>query len=339
MLYVIVPRNTLTDFLFAELRNASWVKVIEHPQPRRSFTRTVLKSLEVYILSKVKQSYSFDRNYIDQLKSIAHEDTVLFFSIENRKELQIILKFIAAKDLHQWIWNPVGNFRRTSLSRALYLSWLARRGIKSYTFDPADAERFGFKQRPQVFRRITTECRQDLRHDVYFLGNDKGRFELLKEWKSRLEQGGFTTYFHIVADKKLRYTAHQRTQVVDEWITYQANIDIIKESRCLLELLQSSQSGPTLRSLEAAFFAKKLITNNKSIRHTALYSPARIFIIGEDDPLDLRAFIDSELDPVAESILAQYEIEGWIKGFCVRAPDCPATPRTVIAQDRAVVQK
>lgn len=338
MLYVIVPRNTLTDFLFAELKKASWVKVIEHPQPRRSFTRTALKSFEVYIFSKVKQSYSFDKCYIDQLKKIEHADTVMFFSIENRKELQIILKFIAAKDLHQWIWNPVENFRRTSLSRAFYSFWLARQGIKSYTFDPADAERFGFKQRPQVFRRITTECRQELRHDVYFLGNDKGRLEMLKDWKSRLEQGGLTTYFHIVADKKLRYTAHQRTQVVDDWITYQANIDIIQQSRCLLELLQSSQSGPTLRSLEAAFFAKKLITNNRSIRHTALYSPTRIFIIGEDDPLALRAFIDSELDPVADSILAQYEIESWIQGFGVRAPDCLANARTGTVHDQAVIQ-
>jgi len=254
MLYVIVPRNTLTDFIFADLKKADWIRVIEHPLPRRNIVRTMIKTIEVYLLPGLRQTYCFDQNYIEQLRAIGPTDTVLLFSIENRKELQIILKFVATRDLHQWIWNPVRSFRKNSLKRAFYKFWLARRGIKSYTFDPADAVQFGFDQRPQVFRRIATESRQDPRHDVYFLGNDKGRLKMLKEWKSSLEQGGITTYFHIVADKKIRYTLHDRTLVQDEWLTYQDNIELIQQSRCLLELLQSTQTGPTMRSLEAAFF-------------------------------------------------------------------------------------
>ena len=315
MLYVICPKNTLTDFIFTELKKADWIRFIEHPLPRRNIVRTLLKSVEVYLLPGLERSFCLDPNYIDQLRAIRPTDTVVLFSIENRKDLQIILKFIATQDLHQWIWNPVKSFRKSSLSRSIYKFWLARRGIKSYTFDPADAMQFGFMQRPQVFRRIATESREDTRHDVYFVGNDKGRLEVLKEWQNRFEKCGLTTYFHIVADKKERYTAHDRKLLADKWLPYQDNIELVQQSRCLLELLQSTQSGPTMRSLEAAFFAKKLITNNKLIRHTALYSPTRIFIIGEDDPIDLRAFIDSGQDPVAESILAQHDVENWIKGF------------------------
>lgn len=317
MLYVIFPKNTLTDFIFTDLKKADWIRFIEHPTPRRNTVRTMLKSLEVYILPRLERSFCFDQNYIDQLRTIRPTDTVLFFSIENRKELQIILKFIAAKNLNQWIWNPVKSFRKTRFSRSVYRFWLASRGIKAYTFDPADAAQFGFVQRPQVFRRIAPELRQEPRQDVYFLGNDKGRLGMLKEWKSRLEKGGLTTYFHIVADKKIRYAAQDLELVKGEWLTYEENINIVQQSRCLLELLQSTQSGPTMRSLEAAFFAKKLITNNKSIKYTDLYSPTRVFIIGEDDPLALEAFIESRQDSIAESIMAQHDIESWIKRFGV----------------------
>lgn len=316
MLYAIVPiNNPLTDFLFADLKEADWITIIRHPQYQKSIGSTLVRSIEAYILFWLRRSSYFEQEYIDQLIKIKADDTVLFFSIENRKDLQIICKFIATKDLHQWIWNPIRTYRRSRFTRVFYKFWLTRVGIRSYTFDPADALKYGFTQRSQVFRAIASDPSIDQLNDVFFVGSDKGRLEILKEWKHCLEQHGLKTHFHIVPDRKKKYTALDMALLTNEYLSYDDNISIIRQSRCLLELMQSTQSGPTIRSLEAAFLGKKLITNNKSIRYSEIYNPTRVFIVGEDDLQNLRAFIDSDQEPITKSTLAEHEIAHWIKGF------------------------
>ena len=80
-------------------------------------------------------------------------------------------------------------------------------------------------------------------------------------------------------------------------------------------MLQDNQSGQTVRSLEAAFFQKKLITNNSSIKYTPLYDPDRIFLIGEDDPEDISDFINRPFDELPESILKDYDFKEWVMQF------------------------
>ena len=103
--------------------------------------------------------------------------------------------------------------------------------------------------------------------------------------------------------------------ILNKYMEYSENIIQIQKSRCLFELLQGNQSGQTIRSLESAFFQKKLITNNASIRDTPLYDPARVFIIGEDNPDDIKKFMARPFDKVPEIILKKYDFKNWIKQF------------------------
>ena len=317
---MIVPRYPLTDFLFAHMHELEDVKIIEHPlRPRRWFDN-LLRSAEVYLLPWWKGSLFFDEAFTAQFTDIRPEDTVLFFAVENRKDLQIMRKFIRTSRQHVWLWNPIATYRGGALSRRWYLHWLRRSGMHAYTFDPADAREGGIRLVRQVYRHVTAEELADgpgdaAPVDVYFLGIDKGRLPALRQLQAGFERDGLTTRFHVIADKRESYSDDDSAWLSPQWLSYRENLRQVVRSRALLELLQSSGSGPTIRCLEAAFLGRKLITDNRTMRHSDLYHPSRIFILGEDDLAGLKAFLDAPLLPVDERVLEGYDLAHWIRQF------------------------
>lgn len=318
VLHVIGRSSELTDFLFEELSALADVRVITHPQPARRPWRSLLRAVEVYLLPWLPRSLCFDADYIARLRRIGPEDRVLFFAIDNRKDLQLVRKFIAARQIAAWFWNPIPSFRGHALSRWWFLHWLQRAGIRAYTFDPRDASEFGIGLTPQVFRHVKQDADDGParpRTDVYFVGADKGRLRQLRDLESTLQAAGLSTLFHVVGDKRGRYDAEARAWLRREQISYLENLNQVQRSHAVLELLQSAQSGPTLRYVEALFLNRKLITNNRAILDAPGYDPSRHFILGVDDMAGLRRFLQRPLHPPSPGVLARHAIGSWLRHF------------------------
>ena len=79
--------------------------------------------------------------------------------------------------------------------------------------------------------------------------------------------------------------------------------------------MKNGQEGLTLRVLEALFYSKKLITNNKNIKKYDFYNPNNIFIWGVDDEKNLLNFINSDYITIEENILNRYSYDSWINRF------------------------
>jgi len=316
---VIGRSSELTDFLFEELGALEDVRVIEHPFPTKRPWSNLLRAIEVYVLPRMSRSLYFDSGYIEQLRRIRPHDRVLFFTIDNRKDLQLIRKFIAARELAVWLWNPIRSIRCNALSRWWFLRWLRRAGIRCYTFDPRDAGDFGIGLTPQVFRHVPLETAgapdASPHPDVYFVGADKGRLGELRALESTLQGAGLSTQFHVVGDKRKRYSADECCWLQTRELGYRENLDHVKRARAVLEFLQPSQSGATLRYVEALFLDRKLITNNRAVRGAPGYDPSRFFILGEDDLAGIRQFIDCPLRPVSPQVLALHSIGSWVRQF------------------------
>ncbi len=320
VVHVIGRSSELTDFLFEELLALDDVRVIQHPSPARRPWSNLLRGLEVYLLPWLQRSLIFDATYIAQLRRIRPNDKVLFFALDNRKDLQIARKFIASRELAVWLWNPIQSFRRSALSQGWFLRWLRHAGIRAYTFDPIDARDFGIGLTPQVFRHVApqADAAEDASAtltDVYFVGADKGRLRELRSLESTLQEAGLSTHFHVVAGKRRRYAAEERAWLRTDQLTYHDNLSQVKRSRAILELLQSGQSGATLRYVEALFLDRKLITNNRAIREAPGYDPSRFFILGEDDLAGIREFIERPPRPVCPRVLARHAIGSWVRQF------------------------
>lgn len=317
MLYVFIKKHSLVQHFFDDLNLEGDIRVVNYPYGKHGRLNSLLRSIEAYLLWWLPYSWSYDDEYLSQLRSIKPEDAVLFFSIENRKTLQILHKLVRARKQSVWFWDPIRSYRKSAFSRWVYKIWLRHSGLKAYTFDPRDAKELGLELIEQVFRHDPVQedvaAIKDI--DLYFIGTDKGRLDELVRWKELFERQGLRTHFHIVADRRKVYSPQEESLVTSDWISYASNLELVRRSKCLLEILQGTQSGPTMRSIEALFFNCKLITNNASIIDCEFYHPSRIFVMGRDQPEDLQAFLQSPIEAASEQLLRKHEIRTWLRRF------------------------
>jgi len=192
-----------------------------------------------------------------------------------------------------------------------------------YSFDKGDCAALGMKYNPWCLPTIYPLKSVPKRYDAFFIGSDKGRIDSLIELKSSLESRGYKSSFIIVKDPKKTYTPAQLPYLTNDRLPYEAVVDKIQQSQCLVEILQAGQSGMTERTMEALVYRKKLLTNNPDVVTYDFYRKQNIFVLGKE-PLDrIDAFMTSAPVCLEESILTRYTGEAWLQRFF--EPPCNAT--------------
>jgi hypothetical protein len=297
------------------------IKIIFHPARKKGLHRSILKFFEAILAGSMGRSVFYSSDFIDQLKKIKPQDEVLIFAVENLKELKIVSGFIAAKKIALFRWNPIRDFRSQGLGQrffeAQYIKSLKKLFSPVATFDPDDAARYGlmFVEQVYAFAKLPIPSCNEPKVNLYFVGQDKGRLSQLKLVASEAERLGLSRRFHIVRDKEQKYTKEELVLLSDRSLSYEDNLALISRADVLVEIVQDNQSGITVRSLEAAFFGKKLITNNKRIMQTKLYDPSRVFIFEHENLQELQNFLETPLREIDPSILKDYEFKHWCRNF------------------------
>jgi hypothetical protein len=316
MLYIIANDYFLTHFLLESVSGRDDISVIFHPKRQRGLRRSILKHFEAVSIRWQGRSLIYDSEYVERLKVIEENDSVLLFGIENLSELRMVRRLIKARKVTLFLWNPLLNRNRIERHRRVYVEALKEMAFLC-TFDPDDAARFGLQLVPQVYRDVTSFQQEEVTTDVdvYFVGQDKGRLAELVRLERLLQEAGLTTHFHIIRDNRASYSSEELPHLSTKGLSYEDNIEMIRHSRCLLELLQNNQSGLTMRSLEAAFFGKKLITDNMRMVESELYDPARVFLIGRDNLERLHEFVMLPCPTVMQTFLDQHDFRYWCEQF------------------------
>lgn len=179
--------------------------------------------------------------------------------------------------------------------------------IKKWSYDPDDCEKYGMKRKPINYLDIyRVKPSQSPKLDLLYLGRDKGRAEELLELQQKFEKLGIHTYFHICADR--RYLQKQKP-FYKPLLTYLEYLEILKESRAILNIMPEGQRSITQREMECVFNGIKCFTNNKAIKSFSLYHPSRYFILGEDDINIAVDFLKSEYLPISDEELEQYKYQ------------------------------
>lgn len=157
----------------------------------------------------------------------------------------------------------------------------------------------GFNERDEG----SGSCNRKFHRRCYFIGKDKGRLAVITSLAEQLHKFDCDLNFKIVRDN----TSKEISQLYcDTSITYEQNLVNARQADCIVDITQDSQTGWTLRVLEALYFNKKLITNNFSLLDSDIYSSHRIFIFGYDSWDRFNEFLDSDLKPLRDDILYQY---------------------------------
>ena len=199
-----------------------------------------------------------------------------------------------------WYWDPV---------KLKYAPDKISNNWEKWSFDKSDCIAYKLKYNSTFFFDSLSLPTEKLIYDVFFIGQNKGRLNELLNFKNELEAFSLNVFFNIVADKKLFYDK----KIFNKRLSYSEVFNFISKSKSILEFVQKNQSGLTLRSMEALFFNKKLITNNSSIKDYDLYCKENIFIVGEDDIRNINVFINTPLKKLDKTITEQYNFKNWLK--------------------------
>lgn len=187
-----------------------------------------------------------------------------------------------------------------------------------YTFDPIDAKKFGIKFKPYFYPEeymIDCDEKVTIKQDVFFVGVDKDRLGIIKDLHRRFEQMNLTDELMVVATPHKKYSRSDEKWLAKR-VPYEKIAENIKQSRAILDIVQSGQSGITLRPMEAMFYNKKLITNNIHIKEYDFYTPRNIFILQERNISELKEFLDLPIIEIAQEIKNKYRFSGgWMKDF------------------------
>lgn len=161
-----------------------------------------------------------------------------------------------------------------------------------FAFDKKDAEKYNFEYSPLIYdvdnsyNKSDTESKNNL---VFYVGQAKDRLELLLKSYEKLKELGVMCDFHIanVFDDEKKY---DNEIVYNKFITYNEAVNRIKESTCLIDVIQGESTGLTIKTCEAVCYDKKLITTNKHVKEYPFYDPRYIRVMESIDDIDLNFF-------------------------------------------------
>jgi glycosyltransferase involved in cell wall biosynthesis len=172
------------------------------------------------------------------------------------------------------------------------------------TFNSKDELDYGFI-RPKYFP-IKFPYKQESQikksSDVFFIGSEKGRLDILIAIYEKLISNGLKCEFYIVGVKEER-KRYSESIVYNTTLTYEEVLQKIQSTNCVLEVLQNGQMYSSIRECEAFQYRKKLLTTNSDILNEPFYNPKVIQVITDPEKIDtefVRLQVDYELFPSDE---------------------------------------
>ncbi len=165
------------------------------------------------------------------------------------------------------------------------------------SFDHEDAKEYGLYYYPLVYSNVDIPTNPEIeRSDIYFVGVAKNRLDDILDAYVRLRDAGLKCDFTIcgVPEQQRKFT--NEIKYCDK-VEYTDNVQHIKATRCILEIMQKGGHGYTLRACEAIVFDRKLLTNNPEVKYAPFYSQNAISTFTAPDTIDID-FVKSGDDEV-----------------------------------------
>ena len=257
------------------------------------FFRRVINKLQIFPL------YTFWLG--NWKKSIKEYDNIVIFDrVLSLTLVKWIIFVNRTCNIKIWLWN-IPNFDVN----------LYKKYATIYCFDKKYAadNNINFLEQFYIPKPLSSINKKD---GVVYVGYDKNRYKILKKVAQQLHKNNISYNFTLQKDaQKSYYSANYGIKLVDRPIDYEKVIDISNAYSAILELNISGQTGLTLRTMEALFYGKKLITNNENIRNFPFYNENNFYILGKDKR-NIKAFLKEEYQEINSELLSEYTYKKWI---------------------------
>lgn len=286
-----------------EFSNAMKTKDIDVYEPLKKtnklnhYLRAIHKRLKINFgfsiwLNEWKRSIK-RYNYIIHFDNDVTLETIKWISKHNKTSKQLL-----------WLWN-IPSFDINEYKKY----------CKVACFDATFAKKHDIYYLKQFFcdkiiNGLESNENEKSNNGIVYIGYDKDRFNILRNLATRFEASGLSYNFILKRSSNSPQKSKDGIVFINDDLDYRQVLMMEKYSDAILELNKQGQEGVTLRALEAMFFKKKLITNNKKICNCDFYDSSNIFILGVDK--NLNRFISEPYNAIDKEIINEYKYESWI---------------------------
>ena len=135
-----------------------------------------------------------------------------------------------------------------------------------FTYALFDSKRYDLNYLKLPYSKNNSESSGAEQSDLFFCANAKNRLSAIHEIYKNATQNGLKCIFYVnaVSENNQKYPAEIH---YNEFLPYNKVIDYVKNTKCILELLQDKNDW-TLRESEAIVYDKKLLTNSTRKYHS-----------------------------------------------------------------------
>lgn len=305
MIYIICYNDSYTHYLLDCFRYNPEIMLLEIP--RETWIEDKLMSFSKYLTTTIYSSAFFNKKLKKMLSKINYDDTLILFDYLKLDNVKYILKNTLCNNIHFWFWNTVN-------STTIRLMTLQNKNIKFHTFDKNDSNRFKMYLHNQIYRfpdKIPLDS--EIIYDFFFIGANKNRLQYIISLNNQLINWGYKTKI-ILFDKNKKLRCDNGIEVIYKEIDYERVIELISQSRVLLDITKDNQIGLTLRSLEGLFFNKKVITNNMQVPFLPFYNSSNFLVLTKELTKDkLDSFFNSKYIENKYDLKSAYCVETWLK--------------------------
>ena len=167
-----------------------------------------------------------------------------------------------------------------------------------YSFDKNDCAKYGFNHIEQVYTPPIKQQTGNIAYDIYFAGRDKGRYDTLYNIIFKLAAAGLSCFVRM--PEAIHSKNIQLSELLDDkfhtiMIPYSESVREMICSNCILDIVQEGQYGISWRIIEAIYYNKKLLTNNKSILNNKYYNPLYMQYFEDANDIDF-AWIQKQVN-------------------------------------------
>lgn len=192
---------------------------------------------------------------------------------------------------------------------------------KALSFDPEDVNNnVNLIFRPTffmpVYRNIIKKERP--KNDIVFIGTlHSNRYQLLNLLKVYMENHKITYFFYLYVPSKIvliknKFIDKNKVKKEDVHFTpisLNETLNLIADSKCILDLNFTGQKSLSMRAFEAMASKTKYITTNSEITKYDFYNPNNILVIDINNINIPLKFLNSPFEDIPSHIMEKYSVE------------------------------
>lgn len=217
-----------------------------------------------------------------------------------------------------YLWDSLDNFADGEEK--------AKRYDRVLTFDPVDAEKYGFVFRPLFYHKGFSGTKEaaEFQYDVAFIGTaHSSRPRIVKALTTQCDEAGrkffsflYTPHYLVYLFNKVcnrEYRDVKWSDLQTKSLPAQTVREVYDTSRCVLDVEHGKQRGLTMRTIEMLGMGKKVITTNALIAQYDFYDPQNFFIIDRANPVLSMSFLDTAYNPLPKEIQEKYSLDSFLR--------------------------